>query len=259
MAYSQVKPAFEKFARFGYGARGVVYVLIGALAILSAFGQGGGSTDSKGALMTVYQQPFGSVLLGIIALGLVGYSAWRVTQGVSDTDDHGTSFKGLMIRGGLIASAITHGLLAFWSFKLALQGDSGSSGSDVSAAMFGQLGLLAIGAAFLVVGFAHEYKAITERFDRYLDVPADKKKWAYPICRFGLIARGVIWCLIGFFFVRSAFYVANNQVDGVAEALQVLRQSDFGPWLFLLVSAGLLAFGIYSFLEAVYRRIQVDG
>ena len=80
---------FKTLARMGYGARGVVYLMIGGLALLTAFGEGGKTTDSKGAITEIMQQPFGYVLLTVLIIGLFGYVVWRFTQAVKDTDGHG--------------------------------------------------------------------------------------------------------------------------------------------------------------------------
>jgi Domain of Unknown Function (DUF1206) len=80
-------------ARSGYAARGVVYLIVGGLAVVAALG-GGRTTDSKGALRTTLQQPFGEALLALVALGLVGYAIWRLVQATTDPDGHGTDVKG---------------------------------------------------------------------------------------------------------------------------------------------------------------------
>ncbi|MEG6551583.1 DUF1206 domain-containing protein, partial [Desulfocurvibacter africanus] len=86
-------------SRLGYAARGVVYLLVGGLAVLAALGRGGGTTDTKGALRTLLDTPWGDALLGVIAVGLLGYAAWRFVQAVGDVDRHGKDAKGLAVRG----------------------------------------------------------------------------------------------------------------------------------------------------------------
>ncbi|HEX7958198.1 MAG TPA: DUF1206 domain-containing protein, partial [Pyrinomonadaceae bacterium] len=92
-------PWIERLARFGYAAKGVVYVLVGALAALAAFG-GGGPTDSRGALTQVVRQPYGRALLAVVAAGLAGYALWRLVQGLRDTEEKGSGLKGISIRFG---------------------------------------------------------------------------------------------------------------------------------------------------------------
>lgn len=79
---------------------------------MAALGKGGETTDDKGAIKEIMQQPFGNALLIALVIGLCGFVLWRLIQAIKDTDGHGTSAKGMAIRGGLIASAVSHGLLA---------------------------------------------------------------------------------------------------------------------------------------------------
>ncbi len=69
----------EPLARAGYAAKGVLYLLIGGLAAEVALEAGGATTNSRGAFRVVRDQPFGSALLGILAVGLGGYAIWRPT------------------------------------------------------------------------------------------------------------------------------------------------------------------------------------
>lgn len=253
-----VKKGFKTFARVGYGARGAIYLIIGGLALMAAFGNGGKSTGSKGALKTLYSQPMGEILLAGLIVGLLCYCAWRMVQSIKDTDSHGTSPKGLAIRAGLIVSAVTHLFLAYWAAELLLTGN-GSESSDNSGWLshtWGQIALGAVGVAVIGAGIAHIIKGWTARFKRYMDIPADKQVWAVPTCRFGLISRGVVWCISGVFLLRTGWLSGQRNTTDMGDALNTLHSSPYGSWLFTIIAAGVFAFGVYSLLEALYRRVE---
>lgn len=253
---------FKMLARMGYLSRGAVYLVIGGLALLAAFGSGGQTTSSKGAILKITQQPFGELLLALLVIGLVGYVIWRLIQSIKDTDAHGTSAKGMAIRIGLFISAVTHAALALWALKLLLMSDGGSSGggSQFLSSTSGKWLFTIVGAAMIGAGIAHIYKGWAAKFQKYMDIPPQQCQWAKPVCQVGLIARGVVWCIIGWFFIYSAMIAGGTtEVKGIADALQFLRQQDYGSWLFALTAAGLFCFGVYSVLEAFYRRINLDS
>ncbi len=261
MNKSTAEGHFTALARMGYAARGVVYLTVGGLAVLAASGQGGSTTDSKGALLKIMSKPFGDFIVIVIVVGLFGYAAWSLVQAIKDTDHHGTSGKGVAVRGGLLVSAVTHALLALWAIGLLLgMGGGGSQGwtRGLMSSGWGQLGLGLVGVAVVGTGLAHIFKGWTARFERYMDIPADKNSWASPICRFGLIARGIVWCIVGAFLIESAVRARGGELRGMADALVALRDTQFGPWLMGVVAAGLFAFGLYSLLEAFYRRVNVS-
>ena len=254
---------FKTWARLGYSARGLIYLVIGGLALLAAFGESGGeTTDSKGAILKILEQPFGDVMMGILIIGLLGYSSRRLIQSFRDTDGHGSSGKGLAVRFGLFISAVTHVLLAVWAARILMGnggGSSGGTGNSFLTTDLGQIALGIVGAAVIFTGFAHIFKGVTARFEKYMNIPADKKSWARPVCQFGLIARGVVWLIVGWFLIKSAWMAKGGEIEGMAEALQWLRDNAYGPWLLAVVAAGLFAFGVYSVLEAAYRRINTSG
>ncbi len=253
-------------ARLGYGSRGLVYLIVGGLALLDAVGTvGQESVDSKGALEKIIAQPFGQTLLSIVAVGLLGYSLWRLIQAVADPDDHGTGPKGVAVRGGLLVSCITHVGLAVFAASLifgwgAGGGDGGNSAQDWTAWLLdkafgrwlvGGLGLLVIGA-----GIAHFYKGATAGFEKYFIMDRGLMRWATPVCQFGLMARGVVFGIIGGFFIVAAVHFNSGQARGLKGALDTLEAQPFGPWMLGMVGTGLVAFGIYSLIEAGYRRID---
>ncbi len=250
-------------ARLGYGARGMVYLVVGALAVLDAVGAAGQeSVDSKGALETILGQPFGKVLLGLVALGLVGHALWRLIQAGADADNHGTDFKGLTVRGGLLVSAITHAALAFFAVSLifGLGTGGGNGAEDWTAKLlgqsFGRWLVIVVGVVVIGAGCAHIYKGATAGFERYLTLDEEHMRWARPLCQFGLIARGVVSGIIGTFFIIAAWHFNSGEAKGLKGALDTLEAQAYGPILLGVVALGLAAFGVYSLIEATHRRIQ---
>jgi hypothetical protein len=254
-------------ARSGYAARGVVYLIIGGLAVLAALGSGGQTTDSKGALVTILQQPFGKVLLALVALGLVGYAIWRLVQASMDPDNHGTDAKGVAVRGGLLVSAVSHVLLAFFALSLIFgwgAGGGGDSGTQDWTAWllqqpFGRWLVALVGLAVIGAGLAHMVKGYKAKFEKYLQMDHDLLDKTSPICRFGLIARGVVFLIIGGFLVVAAWRFSSGDVVGLQGALQTLQQQPYGWILLGIVALGLFAFGVYSLIEARYRRIDAPA
>jgi hypothetical protein len=269
MTEVSLQESFRHWARLGYVARGIVYLVIGGLALLTAFGEGGDTTDSQGAILTIFRQPFGQVLLWVMVVGLFGYSVWRFRQAYEDVDGHGRSAKGLAIRTGLFASAIIHLGLAVWTVELLLGqvlgqgGGSSGQGEEQARTLLstdaGQLILGGLGLCVIAAGFAHLYKGWSGRFERYMDIPAGQRSWACPVCRFGLSARGFVWFIIGWFLLNSAMSAQQGDISGMRDALTALRDAAYGPWLLAIVAAGLFSFGVYSFLQALYRHIDAPG
>ncbi|WP_336490251.1 DUF1206 domain-containing protein [Methylobacterium nigriterrae] len=254
----------EFLARAGYGARGIVYCLVGGLAVLAAIGSGGQAGGSKSALTSLLAQPFGRVWLGLIAAGLVGFACWRIVEAVSDADHRGNSGKALAKRAGHIIGGIIYGGLALSAAQLAL-GQRQGGGDDQAAHdwtawllskplgqwLTGLIGLVVIGVgvAFLLKGWKGD---VLER----LAPPAEVRRWAVPLGRLGFAARGVVFGLIGAFLILAAVHSSSAEVKGLAGALQVLRAQPYGWVLLALTAAGLFAFGIFGLVQARYRHID---
>jgi len=130
----QVTRGVVWLARSGYAARGLVYGIVAFFAALAALGAAR-TVDTKGAIEELLTQPFGAVLLWLMAIGLFAHVAWRLTQGLGDTDRHGDDAKGLLIRGGLLGSAVVNLLLALFTLGLISGLDSLSGGSGSGEAL----------------------------------------------------------------------------------------------------------------------------
>lgn len=249
------------FARMGYGARGIVYLIIGGLALLAALGAGGETTDAKGALEELLSQPLGHALLAAMAIGLFGYAGWRLVQSLLDADGHGTDLKGIVVRAGLFTSAITHSALAFYALTLAI-GTSFSQGGNggLAAWLMGQpYGVYLVGAVGVVIigaGLSQAWKGASRKYEHRLSIGDRGMSVVSPICAFGLLARGLAFCIVGGLFVYAAVHVDPTEAGGLEDALRWLRSQPAGPFLFAAVSVGLIAFGLYSLIEAIWRDIE---
>ncbi|MEH3061296.1 MAG: DUF1206 domain-containing protein [Methylobacterium radiotolerans] len=255
--------AIERIARFGYGARGVVYIVVGALALLAALGHGGRAGDSKDALRAVMAGPFGAAVVGLIALGLAGFALWRLVEGITDADRRGTSAKGPAVRGAhLISAGLYLGLAASAaSLSLGLGMSGGDGVHDGTAWLlskpFGRWLVALVGLAVVGGGFGFLGKAwrgdVTDRLA--LDARA-RDRWAGPIGRFGYAARGLAFLIIGGFLVAAAWHQRSSDAKGLAEAFALLRAQPYGWILLGLVAAGHAAFGAFGLIQARYRHID---
>lgn len=257
----------EPLARIGYTAKGVVYTLVGILAVQVAWGTGGSIEGSQGVMKTIAAQPFGSVLLILTAIGLVGYVVWRFVQALLDPDNKGTDATGLVKRIGYAVSGVTYALLTFSAVQLVLSG-SGSNGNAqqtwtarLLSQPFGQWLVGLVGVIIIGVGLYHFYRAYKASFIEHYnhEMSAKEKHWAKRIGRFGLAARGVTFLIIGGFFIQAARQSDASEAQGLDAALATLAQQSYGPWLLGVVALGFVAYGIYCFSRARYRRFEVHG
>lgn len=253
---------FETLARSGYIARGVVYLLLGGLALTSAIYGGSDPQGSSDALSSLIGLPFGRILLGLVAIGLIGYILWRLAQGLLNADGVDDDFKGFVGRVGSLISAGANVFLALTAAKMALGGGGGggSGEEDASAWVLQQpfgpylLGLVAIGV--IAGGLVQVWKGVAREYRKHLTLPAAHRNWLDPVCRFGLIARGSLLAIIGGFLGYAAFTVSPENAGGIADALNYVHGLPFGRWLYGIAALGLVAFGGYSVVQGLYRKVD---
>jgi hypothetical protein len=256
----------ERLARFGYSTKGVVYIVVGALSTLTAFGLGGETTDTRGALREIENKPFGKVALATVAFGLIGYVIWRWVQALADVERKGKKLKGIAVRCGYFFSGAVYAGLAFTAAKILIDVDEPDSSSDkqeqwiarLLAMPFGYWLALIIGACVIGFGFSQIYKGVRAKFLKRLKLGAGdstKEAWAKWSGRIGYASRGVLFCIIGFFIIQAARHYNPVEAKGLDEALATLAQNHYGTWTLGAVSVGLIIYGFYMLVEARYHRI----
>jgi Domain of Unknown Function (DUF1206) len=257
-------PWFERAARMGYVARGVIYILIGILAVQLAGGGGGEDASQDGAMRAVADQTFGRTLLVILAVGLAGYALWRATMAFVGRTPEAGRHSGLD-RLGAAASAVAYGFFCVLAISILTgSGQSGGSGgprkatSDVFGWPAGRALVALAAIIFIGVGAYQVYLALSRRFLKdsktmYLSPTALRGFTAVGVI--GLCARGVTFGLIGTFLLKAAIEFDAKEAVGLDGALQRLSDQTYGAVLLGIVAVGLVAFGIYSIVDARVRKI----
>lgn len=257
----------ERLARAGFVVKGLLYMVVGALALQVAAGAGGRVTGTGGALTTVLGKPFGRTLLLAAAIGLFGYAAWRVMQGLFDPDRRGSDWRGLGMRASYVLRGLMHGALGWQALRL-YRGFSSSSGNSERKIAGEALELplgdwLVVLAGIGLIGFAVQQvrAAITCRLERNLDVDRMRREaggWAVTVSRFGVAARAVVFALLGWTIIAAGWSRNEAEVGTTASALRALAEQpgDLGRWLLGLTAAGLVAYGFYEIVHARYLRIR---
>ena len=244
-------------------AKGALYGVVAILAIDVALGSRKESPDKNGALHTIAEQPFGSVLLGLLAAGLGAYAVWQLSLAIFDREDEGEDTKGLAKRAAALARAGWYGFLCWLTVSTLAGNGSGSSNEQQrTAGIFDHTGgrylVYAAGLAFLGTGAFNAYRAITCQFNKKLkrgEMSEAEEAAATAAGILGHLARAVVFFLIGGFLLKAAWEFDSKEARGLDGALLELTRQPYGGFLLGAVAVGLLAYALYCFVQARYRRI----
>lgn len=258
--------ALLTFTRIGFACKGVVYMLIGILALKTAFREGGETTNKEGAIEHIAGQPFGEIALAIIGVGLLAYAAWRLMTAALDTEHKGDRPTGLAKRIAYVASGLLYASAGLFALKL-LTGNGASKG-DGAATWTARLmdapgGILLVSLVGLILvgyGAMQMRKGWTEKFRDHLQtgsMSSEPKQWAIRLGKWGYIARGIVIATIGLFVISAAMRHDPSRARGLEGALDALAAQPYGQWLLAFVAAGLACYGAFCFVEARYRRLSI--
>jgi len=241
---------FELLTRLGFAARAIMYGAIGYLALWL-----GRTEDNQGALDYI-EGVGGAILIGVMALGFLGYGIWRLSEAIVDGEGHGTNVGGLAQRLGGGVSGIIHLFLCWAAVGLARGGrissaDTVEQGASTALTLPGGHWLLILGAAVMVGLAAFQIvKAYRLGFLKHLDPCVSGKAWIAWVGRAGYLARGAVFAMIALFLWQAGRQQRATAAGGMEQALDRIPDD----WQ-VAVAAGLFLFGVFSAVEAVYRRI----
>jgi hypothetical protein len=252
---------FEILARAGFVARGLVYGIIGLLALDLAVGTGGKLANQKGALRTIEHQPFGHVLLTLVAIGLGGYSLWRLVRAALGHGPEGSDTT--LERLGGFGSGIVYAVMCALAVEILLSSAGSSGGAkkttkDVFALPAGHWIIGGAGLVLIGVGIYQFVRGVRQKFlddSKTEQMRPEVKKWFTRFGTVGHVSRAIILALVGIFLLKAAIDYKADEAIGLDGALAKVYDQPYGPWLLGAVALGLLIFGLFSIGEARYRKI----
>ena len=254
----------ERLGRIGLVAKGVSFGIVGVLALLVAFGEGGAATDRPGAFRYLAEQSYGVVLLLGIGFGFGAYALWRFAQAVLNRDDEGNDMEGWAKRLGAFGKGVFYAGLSWLAFSFV----TGSRGEDqnekeqtaqILSWPFGRWLVAAVGVALIGYGLWNGYRSITGKYRKHMDEGKMHREKVSPLVNvvgfLGHAARLVLFGMVGVFLVRAAYQFDPNEAIGLDEALAKLAHQPGGKIWLGACAVGLFAYGAFSVLQARYRDI----
>ena len=246
----------------GLAARGVLYILIGWIAILVAIGHSSQRADQQGALQMLAGQPYGLVSLWLMGIGFVGYALWRLSEAAFGVTGEGNGVGPRLIS---LVRAVIYAFFAYLTFKIISGAGSGSQTGkqqDLTATVMhhpaGQWLVGVVGLIIVIAGLVLVAQGIGRKFLKYLrlsEMSPRTRRIVEPLGIIGTAARGAVFAVAGILVIDAAVTYQPSKAGGIDKALLTLRNQPFGEFLLLLAALGLVIFGVYGLCEARWRKV----
>ncbi len=258
-AYS---PAVETIARIGYAVRGVLYILIGLLALRLVIGRATQAATPQGAIATIAQQPAGHALLWIVFIGLLAYALWCFIQFLVNPMHK----PGLGSRIWNLVNAIGYAFLAWTAYGF-LSGNPSAGAGTGQSKFLAQIMVLPAGRFLVgliavivfIVGIGLMMRGIRGTFEREFNhyaLTRDEARIARDTGRLGTFAQGLVLAIIGVLIFFAAYTSNASQPVGLNSVFTTLMQHPYGAVVVVIIGLGLIAFGIYSLMAAAWFRLR---
>lgn len=260
----------ERSARLGLAARGLVYLVVGVIALEVAWRGAVDEQASKdGAIAAIAERPLGRLLLVGLALGFAGYVVWRSCEllwGRSDEDSDGQP-AAVLKRIGSGAKALIYVSLVVTTVRVIAVGPRSAGSGDRQPKTLtaralelpaGRWWVTAAGVILLGVAVYFAYRGVAQRFRDRLDT-GEMGRWmgraVDVVGTLGMAARGMVVAVLGVMVLQAAAHHDPREATGIDGALRRLAEQRYGQALLTVTAVGILAFGLYSFAEARYREV----
>ncbi|MEP6698002.1 MAG: DUF1206 domain-containing protein [Pseudonocardiales bacterium] len=249
-----------RLARLGLVARGVTYLLVGWLALQVALGNSGKQADRGGAVQEIASKPFGSALLWLLGIGLLGLALWRFAEAAfgRDTGDRLKSLARGVLYAGFAVTTFTYVLGKSSSAAANSNQQSVGATAKIMKHSGGRVLIVAVGLVLIAIGCYMIYEGAKKKFEDELNLGRMSRRTRQVVEKLGMyggIARGAVFGLAGLFLVIAAVKYDPGKAKGLDGTLRSFATTPLGPWLLAVVALGLVAFGLFSLCEARWRRV----
>jgi len=260
---SHIKP----IAQAGLTAKGIVYCLLGIFAFMAAFnisGQSTANTNKEGVFGFIQKQTGGQIMLAVVALGLLCYCLWRGIQAFGDTEEKGSDSKGIASRGRYLFSGLIYASLAAYAMKM-LFSDKGSGKSNSQDRVqellnkpFGEWLPGLVAAIIIGVGIYQIYYGVSEKYRKHVDKANNSanKEILLTAGKIGYVARGIVWLVIGWLFIKAAGNSNSDQQGDTSKAFGFLAEASYGSYILAAVGFGLICYGVFNFIRVRYESFS---
>ena len=267
MQNRSLSPILKTIAKIGFTAKGLIYSLLGILGFMAAFGlgrQANKDVDKEQAFNVIEHLPAGKWVLAIVALGLLCYVLWRLTQTFLLPGKDDSKIKNISKKMRYLLSGLVYLSLAVFAVKMVFQ-NSESSGSQqqvIENIMQIKNGPLLIGLAAIIiaiVGVYQIYYSFSESYKKHVSLASVSSKNRDLLLlsgKMGYVARGVVWLLIAWLFSKAAWSSKASEAGDTAKAFRFLESASYGSYLLGALGLGLLCYGIFNFIRARYETFQ---
>lgn len=254
-----------RMGRLGYGVKGIVYIVMGVLAVIASKGYRKNPSDTQGALVTIGEAPFGRLALVIVVAGLFGYAAWRLISAATDAERRGDSPTGASLRIGAAFRGIAYGSLGVWTLRYLTFESAGPDNKPRSVTSrvlewpLGRWLVIAFGLSLLGYAAYQIYRALSNKFLNRLALNEAGKKTQESIRivgKFGIVARALVFGMIGLLFVNSGWTYDPSKAGGISKSLAEIAQQPWGGVLYQAVAFGLIGFGLFQIATARFRVMR---
>lgn len=261
---TSVQPWVWRLVRLGYLAKGVIYTLIGMLAIRVGSGMSGGRfAEPAGVFIDIVQQPFGRLLLTAAGIGIVAYAAYYIVEAGADLRGKGRTWQGRFDRVLTGIRAAVYGALGVQALRFAWLGDRPTGNPEDQARTvlqmpLGSVLLIVFGIGVAIYGVAQVKMAWDGRADEDIDAARVRReaRWVLSLGFVGTAARGIVMCLMGVGLALAGARERPSDADGYREILATI--ASINPWLMAAMGVGLLCFGLYQLCHVRYAKLALQ-
>jgi uncharacterized membrane protein YidH (DUF202 family) len=253
----------EILTRAGFIGYGIVHILFAWIILQVAFGGSSADGDQSGALRTLAQQPFGKVVIVLVAIGLLAMAVWQALEAAfGHRLDQGRTR--VLERVASAFRSVVYFYFAFTAWRVFQDAPSSTADSQqkTSEGLMGSTGgrflLVLAGLALAALGVGLVWYGVKERFEKNLNTGQMAPSTHRLVQRLGVAgyaAKGVAYGIAGLLFVVAAVTYDPEKARGLDATIKTVSEQAYGSILLTLIALGVLAFGIFCFFQSKYRKV----